>query len=176
MKEPSHLNYFQIENVKTKLRVPDDNTFVLDSVFRNFYEKIGRLNEQVMHDHVQPLQINVYNANGQLISFHINCYAGGLIHLRWNVNGRFDSIPPKTAIPVDTTMNASRHLSMILNYKTGLRLSDNSEKYDYLFVVHWCVFWKRQSKGLVKFVEKYKLAHREYKIKVVYVNDDNLYN
>jgi len=143
------------------------------------YEKFLRTkiyDEQILHDRIQPLQIHVYNVKGELISFHINCLTNGLFHIKWNTDKRFNTFPPKTAVPLDTLLSRSRHLSMIRNYHTGMKLSGSFTEYDYLIIVHWCVFIQRQSKGLVKFIEKYKTANSQYKIKVVYVNDDNLYN
>ena len=176
MKDPVHLSNDQIDKAIVKLCIPENNTFVLDSSFLKFFEKTYITNEQIAHDHLQPLQINVYSAKGELISFHINCYADGFMYLKWNTKGNFNSFPPITAAPLDTMLTRRRHLKMIRNYKTGMRLSDTFEDYDYLFIVHWNVFMKRQSKRLVKFIEKYKTANAQYKIKVLYVNDDNLYN
>src|SRR5699024_3760469 len=46
----------------------------------------------------QPIQILYFDKNGKLTSFHANCYAkGGLGHLNWNTNGRFNHFIPISA-------------------------------------------------------------------------------
>jgi hypothetical protein len=174
--EPVNKSELQIEQAMFRLRIPEDNTFILDTSFESYFRKVGKVQEQIAHDHLQPLQVSVYNAKGDFIFFHINCYASGFPNLKWNDKGQFDSIPPHGGVFPDTTMDKVRHLSMILNFKIHQTVSDDFSKYDYLFIVHWNIFWKRQSKRLVKFLEQYKAMHPDFNIKIIYVNNDNLYS
>jgi len=173
---PSHKSNSQIDHAIVKLHIPNENTFVLDTSFENFSVEEAQYNGAASHDHLQPLQVSVYDSKGKLISFHINCYANGLFNLNWNSEERFNYFPPKTAAPLDSSISRSKNISMIRDYKTGLLLTDNFREYDYLFIVYWNLFMKKQSKRLIKFIEKYRTLHADQKIKIIYVNNDNLYN
>ena len=49
------------------------------------------------------------------------------------------------------------------------------ENYDYIVFVYWNRFMGRQSKRLIHFVqENYKLA-KDFNVKIIYVNTDNVF-
>lgn len=47
----------------------------------------------------QPIKILYFKGN-DLISVHINCTAPGFANINWNYENRFETFPPKSAIPV----------------------------------------------------------------------------
>jgi len=125
-----------------------------------------------IHDHYQPLQILYYDSNDSLISFHPNCYIGGFPNLQWNKNGKFDVFPPISSAPLDTILPLKKHLLFLQPYSTTKIF--NRTDYDYVVVVYWSNHMGRQSKRLVEVVKNNLALAKSKKIKVIYVNNDNV--
>ncbi len=114
-----------------------------------------------------------YDKTGQLESFQINCYAGGFPNLDWKRDSIFETFPPQEQAPIDSI------LPLDLQKKYFQPLSQTNsfsiEYYDYIVIVFWNRLMGRQSKRLIKYVqENIKLA-RNYKVKIIYVNTDNVF-
>lgn len=70
-----------------------------DSAYQYYFQRLNKGNAS--KDCAQPIQM-LYFKGDSLVSWHINCYAGGLSiffsgYLNWETEGRFKSFPPKSA-------------------------------------------------------------------------------
>jgi hypothetical protein len=136
-------------------------------------EKIDSINPKLAKDLLQPIQAMYFDASGKLISYHINCYAGGYPNLNWNRNGNFDVFPAKTQAPCDSLMTLSWLLAHLkpVEYPC-VKMKD----LDYTVVVFWSSWTGRQSRHLVEYVQKnLKLASKETRIQIMYVNTDEVF-
>ena len=60
---------------------------------------------------------------------------------------------------------------MPLNDKSTIELND----YDFVVLVHWSRFMGRQSKRLIKIVQENAAQNKNYRIKIIYLNNDNIF-
>lgn len=116
--------------------------------------------------HLQPLQVLYYNEIGDMISYHVNCNAGGFPKLNWNRNGLFEAFPPKTQTKPNhiVTQNFLEN-NLALPSKKGA---------DYTVFVFWNLLLEKQSRLLLGQVEK-NLKLTDKKVNVVLVNNDKWY-
>lgn len=122
-------------------------------------------NNTVAHNLKQPIQILVFGKNHQLYKHYTNCNAGGFPNLKWNnldlainnVSDTFDSL----------------NLASILNYAKPLQPSSAklNDSYDKIIVVFWNHFMYRQSKNLLKYLNKQKSDQELY----ILINNDNYF-
>jgi hypothetical protein len=135
--------------------------------------KIDSVNPKLAKDLLQPIQAMYFDSSGRLISYHINCYAGGYPNLNWNRDGKFDVFPAKTQAPCDSLVT----LSWLLPHLKPLEYPCVKMKdLDYTVVVFWSRWTGRQSRRLVEFVQKnMKLASKETRIQIMYVNTDEVF-
>lgn len=136
-------------------------------------EKIDSVNPKLAQDLLQPIQAMYFDSSGRLISYHINCYAGGYPNLNWNRSGNFDVFPVKTNAPCDSLVTLSWLLPFLKSVEYPcVKIKD----LDYTVVVFWSRFTGRQSRHLVEFVqENLKLASKETRIQIMYVNTDEVF-
>jgi hypothetical protein len=136
-------------------------------------QKLDSLNPALAKNLLQPIQAMYFDSTGKLISYHINCYAGGYPNLNWNRNGNFDVFPAKTQAPCDSSIT----LSWILPHLKPLELPCVKIKdLNYTVVVFWSRWTGRQSRHLVEFVQKnLKLASKATRIQIMYVNTDEIF-
>jgi len=136
-------------------------------------EKLDSINPKLANDLLQPIQAMYFDSSGRLISYHINCYAGGYPNLNWNRFGNFDVFPAKTNAPCDSLVTLSWLLPFLkpVEYPC-VKIND----LDYTVIVFWSHFTGRQSRHLVEFVqENLKLASKETRIQIMYVNTDEIF-
>jgi hypothetical protein len=136
-------------------------------------EKIDSVNPKLAKDLLQPIQAMYFDSSGKLISYHINCYAGGYPNLNWNRFGNFDVFPAKTNAPCDSLLT----LSWLLQYLKPVEYPCTEKKnLDYTIIVFWSRWTGRQSKHLVEYIQKnMSLAPKETRIRVLYVNTDEVF-
>lgn len=136
-------------------------------------QKLDSLHPALAKNLLQPIQAMYFDSSGKLISYHINCYAGGYPNLNWNRNGNFDVFPAKTQAPCDSSIT----LSWILPHLKPLELPCVKIKdLNYTVVVFWSRWTGRQSRYLLEFVQKnLKLASKATRIQIMYVNTDEIF-
>ena len=111
MKKMKKLSDNQILKQGSKYNIPAKDAYVLDSGYVNFIFSLDSVRYQKeSHNHFQPLQALYYDQTGHLISFHINCNAGGFPNLKWNRFGAFDEFIPKQQTPPDSILPLKKHL------------------------------------------------------------------
>ncbi len=122
------------------------------------------------YDHalLQPVQI-LYFENDALKSYHANCFAkGGVGNLNWNVDGRFDSFIPNSAINIDSIDVSNNLLSDIYHVKTD-------EKKVIVFVF-WSNYLAKISESAIRLVLKnIEEANEVENTSVILVNTDYFY-
>ncbi|MBS1652294.1 MAG: hypothetical protein JSU07_09820 [Bacteroidetes bacterium] len=176
---------FGIKNIKAvnkktiihyskKYHIPINDSYELDTSYFSFLQSIDTAKfKSEIKNHYQPLQALYYNKTETLISFHINCNAGGFPNLKWNRNGIMTSFPPKQQTKVDTIIPLKtqlKHLTPVFTSKKNL-----PDSVDYLVIVYWSRFMGRQSKKLIQQVQKNCQIEPIKKIKILYANNDNVF-
>lgn len=157
-----------------KYKIPIEDSYELDTSYLSFLSSLDtfRFKDQIKN-HYQPLQALYYNKLGQLQSFHINCFAGGFPNLNWNHDDRFNNFPPNHQAPLDSILPLDTHLKYIgQNFPLNVIKIDSL---DILVIVYWNKFMGRQSKRLIRFVQENKKLAVNKNVKIIYVNNDNLF-
>ena len=174
IKNPKELNDQSIIRYSEKYNIPLTVNYKLDTTYLTFLSSLDSTNfKEQIKNHYQPLQVLYYNKTGQLESFQINCYAGGFPNLDWKRDNIFETFPPRKQAPIDSIIPLDLQLKYI--YPLTQSISFSVENYDYIVIVYWNRLMGRQSKRLIHFVqENYKLVE-DYKVKVIYVNTDNIF-
>ncbi len=175
IKQPKPLSGQAILETAEKYRIPHGQIFVLDTAYKTFIRKISGQNKTLAKNHLQPLQLLYFNKSGELISYFINCNAGGFPNLKWNRNGMLDSFPPASQTTPDALFSFHDLLKFI---KTPDGKKPNPKEFShatYKTVVFWSVFMGRQSKRLIHQAEEnYKLTN-DKSAKLIFVNTDDLF-
>jgi hypothetical protein len=115
-----YLSQEDLENSRREFNLPKEKTFRLDTNYIRYLFSFDttRYADQIKN-HYQPIQALYYDRNGQLVSFHINCYASTGIpdsDLNWNQQNAFASFVPRTVAPVDSILPLNKHLSFYENF------------------------------------------------------------
>ena len=130
--------------------------------------------KKARNDDRQPTQFRLFNQDGQEIFKMVNCYVDPPIPMNWNVEGCFDTFPPKTSIE-----SLNIHL-----FKLGFLLSHSAylgkQKFDYASlpaadyygVIIWNKFFHRPSRKLIKTAREYVEKSGE-SIALIYINNQN---
>lgn len=152
-----------------KYNIPAESSYQLDTSYFSFVAGWDTLFKQERKDHLQPLQALYYNEKGELISFHVNCYAGGFPNLKWNRNGVMESFPPGQQAPLDTLLSLQKQLEFL---NPTSRSQKEIKTTDYTVVVYWSAYMGRQSKRLIKQVQKNSNLLKGDHLQILYVNSD----
>lgn len=171
IKSPERIENKVLLKTAKKYGIPTSEIFLLDTAYYAYLETFdSTLYSDQINNHFQPLQALYYDKNGNLLSFHINCYAGGFPNLKWNRNGNFDTFLPKQQAPIDSILPLQVHLNYLQSL-SGNVISINPD-YDYYAIVYWNKFMGRQSRNLVRQVQENAKLTNDKKIKIMYVNSD----
>ncbi len=162
-------------NYAKKYSIPSENVFELDTAYFSFLSSLddSRYSEQ-RQNHYQPLQALYYNGMGELTSFQINCYSGGFPNLKWNRGGAFEVFPPLQQAPVDSILPLSLHTTFFRPVAATKQYIP--EQYDFFVVVYWSRAMGRQSKRLIRIVNKNLKLAEGLKVHAIYVNTDDFFN
>jgi hypothetical protein len=174
MKDSRTVNEETIIRYSEKYNIPQADNYELDTSYVTFLFSLNttKFKEQVKN-HYQPLQSLYYDKSGQLKSFQVNCYTGGFPNLNWYRDNVLATFPPPQQAPLDSIVSLDSQFKYLqLLSKTNKFSVDN---YDYIVIVYWNRFMGRQSKRLIHFVQdNHKLAG-DKKVKIIYVNTDNIF-
>ena len=101
-----------------RYQVPPDRVFVLDTSYLRFVRRLARQprSYESAKNHAQLLQLLYFDQAGQLVSFHINCYADPKLpspNLRWNPDGQLNTFPPRTQVRPDSLLSFSQLLTFL---------------------------------------------------------------
>jgi hypothetical protein len=159
-----------------RLAIPIEDTYILDTSYRTYIKTAGGQDVRKIKDHLQPLQAIYFSQGNQWlhpVSWYINCYAKGFPELDWNYNGSMNQFPPLSIAPLDSVFSVKKYMSFLRPVKGVVPF--NTLNYDYIVIVHWNRFMERQSKGLIEAVKRNAALADSVKIKLLYVNNDNLF-
>jgi hypothetical protein len=155
--------------------IPASECFMInDSAYISYMAQFNDSDDSVYtKNHCQPLQACYFDSSGKLVSYQVNCYAGGFPNLNWKGDGVFKSYPPAERAPLDTLFCAKKHLDFIIpiyeNVNTDTIPSANT------VIVYWSKFMGRQSKRFLKTVQKHRREYAPIGTKYLFVNNDALF-
>lgn len=172
--EAKSLTESQIIKFSRHLKIPSSDNFELDTSYVDFLYSLDstRFAEQIKN-HYQPLQALYFDKSGQLAKFYINCYAGGFPVLKWNCGGNLKSFPPSDQAPVDCLLTLSTQIKFLKNIDNAT--IDNLQNFDYVIFIYWNHFMQRHSRHLVHSIQKNCALATSYSIKIIFVNNDNVF-
>jgi hypothetical protein len=157
-----------------KFNIPQDKSYLLDSTYIQFVKKLDTSKySSEINNHLQPLQALYFDENSKLISYHINCYAGGFPNLEWNRNQVMDVFPPLQQAPVDSLVSLALIRDCIHIVVGNDRIDPT--KYNNTIVVFWSRFMGRQTERFIQTVQQNITLSNGGNVKVIYVNTDNLF-
>lgn len=160
----------KIQKIAKKYKIPEGDLYFLSNDYNKHLKTFDSINKEAAKNRYQPLQACYYNQSGYLESFQINCYAGGFPNLKWNRDGIFNTFIPKQQAPLDSLFDLKQHQNFIQAYPfTNPHIE---REYDYTIVVHWSIYFGRQSKRLIRFVQKNAALANPYTLRIIYVNVD----
>lgn len=157
--------------------IPLANNYILDTSFYHFLATFKDTSLAITkNNHSQPLQVLYYQNTANtfnLVSYHANCYTGGFPNLKWNRNGVFNNFIPGQQAPLDDLLTVKKQFDYIRPL-TGVQ-PFNTVEYDFIVLVYWSRFMGRQSKRLIKLVQKNAKLASNKKVKIIYINNDNFF-
>lgn len=157
-----------------KYNIPPADSYELDTTFYTFLKSLDQvIFKMEVKNHYQPLQALYFDKSGKLISYQINCYAGGIPNLNWNLNGTMETFPPKQQAPLDTIVPLYTQLKFLKPMSFTEKIS--SVDFDYFVVIFWSKFMGRQSKHFISCVQQNQKIASNIKVKILYVNTDNFF-
>lgn len=165
--EKTIFKYGQRYNITVK------DSYKVDTAYFSFLLSLDTTkNREQIKNHYQPLQALYYIREGNLQSFHVNCYASGFPNLKWDKEGAFNTFIPKQQAQLDSIVPLVTQLNFLVPLSQTEIIS--STDYEYVIVVHWSRFMGRQSKRLIKIVQENAKLSLAEKIRVIYANNDNI--
>jgi hypothetical protein len=161
-----------------KLDVPSEAVFEYNTRYLRETDTISTINDSKLKYFIQPLQLQFFDATGTSVLHYKNCDVPGIINLKWNHYGIFDSLPPKYQLRFynDSIHSLESQFQFItpLGAANTAYLTEYSD-YDYTLVVVWTMWMHRQSKRLIRDVLEFKSRYPDKKLKVVFINFDNYF-
>lgn len=161
----------------SELGIKSNLIFKIDTgKVKRFYSSIKQTNPTAYKDVFQPLQVRSFNKTGTNELYLVNCYVGGL-PLKWNRNNTFDSFPLRQGQFLKPTIGGS--LNEVLDYILPVRqasfTADELKHNDEIIFVYWAAFMGKNSEELIKYINGYQNKFSDKKIKIIWINVDNLY-
>jgi len=129
--------------------------------------------KQQIKNHYQPLQALYFNKNGKLVSYQINCYAGGFPNITWDRFGTLTTFPPKLQTPIDTLISEPTLVSFLKPLPDSEEII--SGKHDYIVYLFWSRFMGRQNRRFIRFMQENAKLAKEKNIRLIYINIDNAF-
>ena len=149
------------------------DTFYCDTMPRNLWpkEKIKLKNQ--IKNHYQPLQAIYFDSTNHMVSFQINCYAGGFPNLKWDRDSILTLFPPKVQAPLDSLVLDTTLRKYLQPMAHSKQLTFKG--YDYVVYVFWNKFMGRQNRRFINFIHSNYNLSSDNNVKFVYVSMDNFF-
>lgn len=174
LKQLKPLSINDIQKQAKVYHIPSENSYYLDSSYRHLLAIFDAATQAVaVKNHSQPLQALYFNAQQQLVSFQVNCYAGGFPNLDWEQNGHFNTFPPTTLAPIDSLLSLNQILAILkpLNKDLSPKITPQGPT----ILVFWSRFMGRQSKRFIQLVQENHQNLAPTPSQIIYINTDNLF-
>jgi len=171
----SEIREYKVNDIKQFLRqnnINDSTVYFVDQEYKKSLLLISK-DTYLLKNHMQPLQVCYFNKAGSLISYHINCNAPGFPNLNWNYKNVMETFPPKTQTEPDSLLDLTGFLKLIKSNDKNIITRDKD--INIYIVFFWAGFLKKQSKLLIETVKRNQELSKTKKMKIVYVNTDNLF-
>lgn len=173
MNNPKKMSEEEIYRSADKQNIPVEDCYELDYSFLNYIFSLdSSKHARSTQNHFQSLKVIYYNREGNMQSFHVNCYTGGFPNLKWNKGGIFDMFIPSQQAPLDSVLPLSKHLTYLRPLSKTKSFSPGD--YDFVVLVFWSRHMGRQSKRFIELIQKNLQLANTKKVKVLYVNNDNV--
>ncbi|MGJ8661123.1 MAG: hypothetical protein ACSHXL_03730 [Bacteroidota bacterium] len=169
------LNEQTIVSYSEKYDIPSGDNYELDTSYFNYLFSLDSTKYSwQIKNHYQPLQALYYDTTGHLVSYQLNCYAGGFPNLNWDKHVETITFPPNQQAPLDSILPIEKQITFLSAFpQTNNIVIDG---YDYIVVVvYWSRYMGRQSKRLIHYVQERSKIATEKKVKILYVNTDNVF-
>ncbi len=174
MKEMKAVDEKMILQLGQEYNIPLEDSYQLDTAYATFLLSRDRiLYKQQIKNHYQPLQALYFDKTGQLISFQVNCNAGGSPNLAWDRDSILTTFPPGQQTATDVLLSLNDQLKFL--HPLFQTSKFNTADYDYIVVVYWNRFMNLQSKRFIKFMQDNSKLSQDKKVKIVYANNDNIF-
>lgn len=173
----SKFSLTQIHSFSKELNLPEKDSYVLDSSYFPYLLSLqDSVDSTTVKNHYQPLQAIYFNQKGELVSYHVNCYAGLGVGdkspLNWNQNNAFETFIPKTVAPIDSIFGFSDLAKYIVRFDQRPLDSDDFSDSEYKIVVFWTMgCLGNEARNLINLVQE---NARTANAKIIYVNCDNM--
>ncbi len=174
MKDMKAVDEKKILQLCQEYNIPLEDSYELDTVYSTFLLSRDKvLYKQQIKNHYQPLQALYFDKVGQLISFQINCNAGGSPNLAWDRDSILTTFPPKQQTKLDSLLSLDTQLKFLrpLTKSSTFNVAD----YDYIVIIYWNRFMNRQSKRFINFIQTNSKLSKDKKVKIIYANNDNIF-
>lgn len=178
IKEQKELSIERLNKFIRKKKLPSKTSFYIADTekYFNFLKERYLPDSTAVKQSMQPLKV-MYFVNDNLVSYHINCNAGGFPNLTWNRNNDFVRFIPHKQ--VHTKLDSSFLFSDLKLYLKPTFEKQNTvlnSEAKIKIVVFWNFLMKRQSKRLIKLVKKnITLNKNKEAVEIYFVNNDKLY-
>ena len=149
--------------------------------YRNFYlkkEYIKYLKQALPNDSLakkyllQPLQLVYLDNKNEIVSYHVNCNAGGFPNLKWEREHNFDVFPPKTQTNLnDISFDFLAIQNHLFEVYAGSKKINMDSKYK--TIVFYSLMLPKQSKKLIDLAIRNSLL--ELNGEIILINNDNLF-
>jgi len=151
--------------------IKNQQELYLDTSFYKAMSQTYKNDKQALHDHLQPVQYLLFNRQGYLQSFMINCFVHTnlLLYGNWNYNHEFDTFPTHTQRPLNSLLTLQQFNGLIRD--TSGRAIKFDTSYDYTEIVIFGSLFYRAGKELIQTVKHQN--KNGYKVRTYYVNGDN---
>jgi hypothetical protein len=174
MRNPEAVDEKMILEAGKEYGVPPQDSYALDTAYMRYLRSFDNVRyKEEIKNHYQPLQALYFNKAGQLISFHVNCYAGGSPNLAWDRDSILNQFPPKQQTPPDSLLPLATQLKFLQALSSTAAF--NSADYDYIVVIYWNRFMYRQSQRLIALMQANAQLAKDKKVKIIYANNDNIF-
>lgn len=172
---PTTLRPETIASTAEDLDIPQKDCYQLDTAFSNYLlHSHLKISYKRISNHYRPLQALYFNPSGNLVAYFVDRYASAFPSLDWNKNNAMKGFPPRGNAPLDTVLSFRRQLSFL-----RLVAQDSMEPFrsfsSYVVFVYWNKFLLKESRRLIKAVRKNCASSKGAKVKIIYLNVDNLY-
>lgn len=175
MKKLRSLNAAEVNRYARQYGIDEDQVYVLDTAYWGFIRSIDSSKfAAARKNHAQPLQAMYFNQQGNLISWHINCYTGGFPNLKWDHDSAFSTFPPKQQAPLDSLLPLQQLGRYMMTPEDSFHIAPLP--FEYTVVVFWNRWMGRQSERLIHLVQQNAALEKKKQVKIIYVNNDSFWS
>ncbi len=179
VKNNRHLSEEKIAKLQHRYGIDSRYSYYTDTIYNTYLAKTINKKDSaergIYKTFSQPLIATYYIQKPTADMAIVNCDGYmKMLRLTWNKHGEMDVFPPKYDTLHTNKIKLQEYLQCLKPLK-GSAAINTIAGYDNVIVLHWVHFFTKNTKSLIKEVERNaKLA--KGKTLIVYVNADNVYD